>query len=190
MPYVDHTVVGNIFRSLRGRFGNAFVDKFRSGQIVPNGQHGGGKDTGLLEAMDVWVYELRQLSAKDIEHGLACKFKYPPSADEFVQACCTREITPPTPTGDLQVLPAPKLTREQAEKHLGRLGGVVRSLKSSNERLSLDWAIKIADESARGTYCCLMGKRLAADALYDTRNPVPAALLPFLSKSRTEEADV
>ncbi|WP_374557724.1 hypothetical protein [Aquitalea pelogenes] len=188
MPYVDHTVVGNIFRSLRGRFGNAFMDKFRSGKAVPEGQQNAGRDTGLLEAIDVWVYELRQLSDKDIQHGLSCRFKYPPSADEFVHACCTREITPPTPTGDLQSLPAPTLTREQAEKHLSRLGGAVKSLSSGNDRLRLDWAHKIAEESANGTYCGgLMGKRLAADAFYDSRNPVPAALLPFLSKNRAEE---
>lgn len=178
-----------VFRTLRGRFGNTFVDKYRDGgEKVHDPVSGKEVDPGLLEAMDVWAYELHQLSDKDIQHGLTCRFKYPPSADEFVQACCTREITPPKPDPDQKALPAPTLTREQAEKHLSKLGGAVKSLSSGNDRLRLDWAHKIAEESANGTYCGgMMGKRLAADAFYDTRNPVPAALLPFLSKNRVEE---
>lgn len=188
MPYVDHAVVGNIFRSLRGRFGNAFVEKFRSGKTVPEGQRNAGKDTGLLEAIDVWTHELRQLSAKDVEHGLTCRFKYPPSADEFVQACCTREITPPTPTGDLKALPAPTLTREEAEKHLSRIGAAVKSLNSGNERLNLDWAHQIATATAAGTYPYDSGKRMAADAFYENHRPVPDALARFLSPKNREAA--
>ena len=192
MPYVDHTVVGNIFRSLRGRFGNAFVDKFRSGQIVPLGQHNAGKDTGLLEAMDVWVYELRQLSAKDIEHGLSCKFKYPPSADEFVQACCTREITPPTPTGDQKALPAPKLTREEAEKHLSKIGGVVKRVNSGNDRLRLENWLAIADETERGVYpkAASFCQAMAAEVLFKHGHKLGPEMLKHLpAKYRDEETN-
>ncbi len=85
--HINRDTVAMIFRSMRGRFGTAFVDKFRSGKAVPHGQPDAGKDTGLLEAMDIWAHELRDLTQADIEHGMSHKFKWPPSADEFVTAC-------------------------------------------------------------------------------------------------------
>ena len=192
MPYVDHAVVGNIFRSLRGRFGTAFMDKFRSGKAVPEGQPNAGRDTGLLEAIDVWVYELRQLSAKDVEHGLSCKFKYPPSADEFVQACCTREIKPPTPTSDLKALPAPTLTREEAEKHLSQLGGAVKRVNSGNDRLRLENWLVIADETERGVYpkTASYCQAMAAEVLFKHGYKLGPAMMKHLPAKYREEAAV
>lgn len=188
MPYVDPSVIANIFRSLRGRFGNAFVDKYRSGKSVPAGQPNAGKDTGLLEAMDVWGHELRELSAKDIEHGLSCKFKYPPSADEFVQACCTREITPPMPDPDQKALSAPRMSREQAEVHIAQVRKTANSMRFPSDNVrKLDWAYQIAEETAAGAYRCGYGQRMAAEAFYDAGKPVPESLVPFLAKANPME---
>ena len=89
---ISQATVANIFRVLRGRFGTAFVDKFRSGVRIEGGPFA-GKDAGLLETMDVWANELAGLSMADIEHGLSIKFKFPPSCDEFVQACVQRDYS-------------------------------------------------------------------------------------------------
>ncbi|WP_162897049.1 hypothetical protein [Chromobacterium rhizoryzae] len=180
---IDPATIAMIFRSLRGRFGNAFVDKFRSGQAVASGQHA-GKDSGLVEAMEVWAYELRQLTQADIQHGLTCRFKYPPSSDEFITACCTREITPPKGEYNSLQLEAPKMTRAQAEKHITQIGAAVKSVaKGPGDRVCLEWALMIADETARGVYRANGGysQRLAADAFYENQRPVPESLKPFLS---------
>lgn len=189
MPYVDPSVIANIFRSLRGRFGNAFVDKYRSGKSVPAGQPNAGKDTGLLEAMDVWGHELRELSAKDIEHGLSCKFKYPPSADEFVQACCTREVTPPAPIPGQKALAAPTITRDEAAKRLSAIGATVKTMDmGAGGKLNLKWAYAIADDIASGRRAASLPAQMAADALYENNRTVPEALVPFLSARYREQA--
>jgi hypothetical protein len=184
---ISPAIVANIFRTLRGRFGSPFVERYRSGDVVPEGRPNAGKDTGLLEAMEVWAHELRDLTPADIEHGLKCKFKYPPSADEFVQACCTREFTPPPPVSDRAALPAPKMTREEAQVRIAEVGGAVKRFPTDNS-VKLDWAYKIADEAARGVYCGgVHGKRMAADAIQTARKPVPESLQPFLTKTNPME---
>ncbi|UGA38206.1 hypothetical protein JOS77_30795 [Chromobacterium haemolyticum] len=83
MSSADSQTIRFVFRTLRGRFGNGFVDKFRSDdEKVLDAVTGKMVDPGLLEAMDVWAYELRKLNNADIQHGLTCRFKYPPSADD------------------------------------------------------------------------------------------------------------
>ncbi|MGC0155011.1 hypothetical protein ACPRNU_21340 [Chromobacterium vaccinii] len=189
---VDRDVVNDIFRSLRGRFGNAFVDKFRSGERVPKDQGlpYEGMDIGLLEAIDVWVHELRNLSPADIRHGLESKFRYPPSADEFVLACCTREITPPTPTLTDEAqrkLAAPAITREQAEVHIATVARVAKSMSMpQNNRHRLDWAYTIAKEINRGVSTApAYARRCAAEALFNARQSLPAELVPYLPESKT-----
>lgn len=185
---ISLAVVANIFRTLRGRFGSQFVDRFRSGQLVPDGSPNAGKDTGLLEAMDVWAHELRGLSETDIRHGLDTKFKFPPSADEFVQACCGRDYTPPALPG-YDALPAPRMTREEAEVHIAQVQKAARSMRFPSEnRLRLGWAYGIADEVKRGVYqggthC----KRMAALAIQHSHKPVPESLVPYLPKSNSME---
>lgn len=182
---VSQATVAMIFRSLRGRFGTVFVDRYRSGEVVPDGQPNAGKDTGLLEAMDVWAHELRGLSAAEIQRGMETKFKFPPSSDEFVQACCRDvDYAALSHNDQFKALPAPTLTREEAAERIAQVQGVARSARfPSDNRLCLEWAYTIADETARGVYhggICL--KRMAAEAIRNSLRPVPESLREFLPK--------
>ncbi|OBU85851.1 hypothetical protein [Chromobacterium subtsugae] len=187
---VDRDVVNDIFRSLRGRFGNAFVDKFRSGERVPKDQGlpYEGMDIGLLEAIDVWVHELRNLSPADIRHGLESKFRYPPSADEFVQACCSRDYAPPA-SDSYDALPAPTMSREEAEVHIAQVHQAAKGMQfPSGHGQRMDNWLKIADEVARGVYKGgTIGKRYAAEALAKAGRPVPEALQAYLPKTNPME---
>lgn len=67
---------------LHGRFGNPFFDKFRVGKLDSE-----GNDVGIENAKKVWSEELGGFSVDEIKLGLAGRFTYPPSLDEFMQAC-------------------------------------------------------------------------------------------------------
>lgn len=188
-PPLDREAVAMIFRSLRGRFGNAFVDKFRTGRKVPDGQLQAGMDVGLLEAMDVWASELRDLTEAEIRHALATKFKFPPSADEFITAACNRDYST-HPANALPALPPAKITeldRQAAAKHMGTIAGTVRRLSMPQNRLRIDWAEEIARQVEAGQYRGgHYGARIAAEALKATRRPVPPALARFLPDAANE----
>ena len=74
--------VSKLFMRLHGRFGNGFFDKFRVGQTDRD-----GNDIGVENAKQVWAEELAGLAGEEIARGLATKFKFPPSCDEFLTAC-------------------------------------------------------------------------------------------------------
>lgn len=191
MSCVNREVVENIFRSLRGRFGNAFVDKYRSGDRVPDGLPHAGKDVGLLEAMDVWAHELRYLTLADVEHGLKAKFKYPPSADEFVTACCLRDYSA-MPHNTVPALPPAAITeldRQAARKHMATVTSTVRSMAfPQGNAKRVDWAERIARDVAAGNYTGgAYGARMAAEALLDARKPIPAALVKFLPNPNKQD---
>lgn len=151
MPSVDRKVVGEIFRVMRGRFGSPFLTKFQTGKLVPDGMPYAGYDVGLLEAMDVWVQELQDLSPYDIKHGLSARFKHPPSCDEFIAACCgpDREYTPPAGSGT-RALPVPTLSREEASRRLKDLSA--DRLCNGGAMSHRERELLIADEIARGVY--------------------------------------
>lgn len=189
-PPLPYEVVAMIFRSLRGRFGNAFVDKFRTGRYVPEDQPNAGKDLGLLEAMDVWAHELRELSQQDIEHGLRCRFKFPPSADEFITAACTRDYGA-MPSNQFAALPPARITeldRERAAQHLQTVTGTVRKVVgSTNHGQRLDWALEIARRIERGLPQSSYGAKLAAEALLNARQSIPAVLAKYLPAPANDE---
>lgn len=192
MSCVNREVVENIFRSLRGRFGNAFVDKYRSGDRVPDGLPHAGKDVGLLEAMDVWAHELNGLSLADIEHGLKSKFKYPPSADEFVQACNQRDYSA-LAHNTVPALPPAAITeldRQAARKHMATVTSTVRGMSFPQGNVKrVDWAERIARDVAAGNYTGgAYGARMAAEALLDARKPIPAALVKFLPNPNKQDS--
>lgn len=189
---ISQATVANIFRVLRGRFGSAFVDKYRSGVKVEDGPFA-GKDAGLLETMDVWASELGGLSMADIEHGLNSKFKYPPSCDEFVQACVQRDYSA-QPQNNFPALPPARITeldRKAAKQHMATVSSAVRgmSFPAGNQK-RVDWAMTIAAEVERKNYHGgSYGARMAAEALLDAHKPIPAALIPFLPAVKREERE-
>jgi hypothetical protein len=103
--------VERIFMRLHGRFGNAFFDKFRVGQLNADGE-----DIGILNAKQVWAEELANLSVERIKKGLAAKFEYAPSADDFIQACSPVPACHRDP--NILLLPKPKLPDEVVQKKL------------------------------------------------------------------------
>lgn len=189
---VDPQTIRFIFRTLRGRFGNAFVDKYRdNGERVQDHVSGKLVDPGLLEAMDVWAYELRNLSEAEIRHALETKFKYPPSADEFVTAACNRDYSA-HPANTLPALPPAQITeldRQAAAKHMGTIAGTVKRMSMGQFGMRLDWAENIAKEVAAGHYKGgAYGARMAAEALLASRRTVPASLVPFLPVPANDDA--
>lgn len=189
---VDPQTIRFIFRTLRGRFGNAFVDKYRdNGERVQDPISGKLVDPGLLEAMDIWAYELRNLTEAEIRHALDTKFKFPPSADEFVTAACSRDYSA-HPANALPALPPAQITeldRQAAAKHIGTIASTVKRMSMNQPRLRLDWAEKIGKEVAAGHYKGgANGARMAAEALLACRCPVPASLVPFLPVPANDDA--
>lgn len=188
---LDPQTIRFIFRTLRGRFGNGFVDKFRDGgDRVEDPVSGKMVDPGLLEAMDVWAHELRDLSLADIEHALKSKFKYPPSADEFITAACTRDYGA-MPSNQFAALPPARITeldRERAAQHLQTVTGTVRKVVgSTNLGQRLDWALEIARRIERGLPQSSYGAKLAAEALLNARQSIPAVLANYLPAPANDE---
>lgn len=86
-------------------------------------------------------------------------------------------------------LPAPKMTREEAEVQIAQVKRAARSMRFPSDNVrKLEWAYAIADETARGVYRGGMhGKRMAAEAIRDSRKPVHESLVPFLTKTNPME---
>lgn len=106
--------VERIFMRLHGRFGNAFFDKFRVGQLNDDGE-----DIGILNAKQVWAEDLAHLSPERLKKGLAASFEYAPSCDDFKAACspvpaCHRD-------NEILALPKPKPNAEVVEKHMVKI---------------------------------------------------------------------
>ena len=106
--------IERIFMRLHGRFGNAFFNKFRTGQLSNTGE-----DLGILNAKQVWAEELGHLSVERLKKGLAASYEYAPSCDDFKQACspvpaCHRD-------NKFLALPKPKADSEVVEKNLAKI---------------------------------------------------------------------
>jgi len=104
-------IVRGIFTKLHGRFGNPFLDKFRTGKTIETA--GGARDAGLEMAIATWAEGLTGLTPEQIKHGLLGLYDYPPSLDEFKAMCLTyRRLT------DFSVkLPPPARSDEQIQKN-------------------------------------------------------------------------
>ena len=89
--------INKIFMRLHGRFGNAFFDKYRIGQLNQQGQ-----DMGVENAKIVWSEELSGTSPERIAAALQANYEYPPSCDDFKANCYIRKQVE-----DYKALPAP-----------------------------------------------------------------------------------
>lgn len=118
--------IEKIFMRLHGRFGNAFLAKFRVGQIDQTS----GEDVGILNAKQVWAEELAHLTPERITKALQAKYESMngPSSDDFVKAAtptpaCHRDNT-------LLALPKPKMEPEKVRGHLQRLWAAIEGKKT------------------------------------------------------------
>ena len=124
--------VERIFQRLHGRFGNPFLDKFRTGQADPN-----GNDIGIENAKRTWSEELAGISAERLKTALEASYDYPPSCDEFKRACrSTPECHQPLPA-----LPKPQLSPEQLEQRRSEVKTVADAMKAKQP--SREWAQRI-----------------------------------------------
>lgn len=74
--------IERLFARLHGRFGNPFFAKWQSGQTNSD-----GLDTGVENAKRVWAEELAGYAPEELKRGIAARFDFPPSLDEFQSAC-------------------------------------------------------------------------------------------------------
>lgn len=188
---INRQIVGEVFRMMRGRFGSAFIAKFQTGERVPAGKPFEGYDIGVLEAIDIWVDVLKDLIPADIKHGLSQTFKHPPSADEFLAACCTREITPPVPIpGQKRLQAPPRLSAEEAAVKIASVAKAAKGMRFPNDLgQRIGWAETIAAEVSRGVYKGgTAGAQMAAEALLQARK-LPGHMVKFLPKVKTENSE-
>ena len=121
--------IERIFYRLHGRFGHAFLDKFKTGQKNQNGE-----DMGILNAKQVWAEELASISAERIKNALMHNYEYAPSCDQFKLQC----KTPTQSHNDYKALPKPKVSDEQLAVIHDKM-----SAFTSNKRDMKAWAKKI-----------------------------------------------
>lgn len=90
---------------------------------------------------------------------------------------------------DEEALPAPKLSQQDVQVRIADVQLAAKRMKfPSEDRARLEWAFKIAEETARGVYRGgLNCKRLAAEAILQSRQAVPESLQAFLAKTKPME---
>lgn len=162
-----------IFMRLHGRFGNAFYDKFRIGQVV------NGEDVGVLNAKSVWGEELAELTPDEIKRGLQAKYSFPPSCDEF-KAACRPDLDDET------------LFHQACACALRRKYGEPENWPSNR----LFWAYQRIGGDLLGDRTRELRKRFAvayAEAAADENKPIPqasqAAALPAPGKTTISQAE-
>lgn len=176
---VDRTTVTLIFRTLRGRFGSAFIDRYRSGDVAQSGPDA-GKDIGLLETMDVWAHELADLTPGEIQHALSHRFAKVPSCDDFILAARQRDVRPQEQFDRSRAISAPVLSREEANKRMAELTST--RLANGGKMSHRERELLIADEIARGVYQGgLWSKRQTARYLQSI-GELPAHMTRFLTE--------
>jgi len=74
--------IERIFERLHGRLGNTFLSKWQTGQTDNS-----GLDLGVENAKKTWADELSGYTVDEIKRGLAARYAYPPSCDEFQKKC-------------------------------------------------------------------------------------------------------
>lgn len=121
--------IDRIFMRLHGRFGNNFIDKYKTGQ-----KDSYGNDLGILNAKQVWSEELAGISAERIKAALLHNYEYAPSCDQFKAQCKT--VT--QAHSDYKALPKPKLSDEKINELHDKLTEFV-----SGKRDMKAWAHKI-----------------------------------------------
>lgn len=104
--------IERIFQRMVGRFGNTFLDKFRTGQLTA-----GGEDSGLVNAKIVWAEDLAGLTGEQIKRGLQASYQFPPSCDEFREKC---KAAPPQTHCEpfFRALPKPKADPDEVKRRM------------------------------------------------------------------------
>jgi len=117
--------VEKIFMELHGRFGNAFFDKFRIGELNAD-----GRDIGVENAKVTWARKLGGTSPDRIAAALSSIFDRAPDCDLFQSHCVLKaEIEDYKAIGK-------KLTDEELEANKKKLEKINADLTRKSSR---DW---------------------------------------------------
>lgn len=125
--------IDRIFIRLHGRFGNNFLDKFKTGQHDEN-----GNDLGILNAKQVWAEELANMSVERIKNALLHSYDYAPSCDQFKAQC---KLIAPAMT-DYKALPKPVVSDEKINELKEKINEF-----TYNKRDMILWANKIIENA-------------------------------------------
>lgn len=153
MKHLPIEWIDRIFIRLHGRFGNNFLDKFKTGQVDAS-----GNDLGILNAKSVWSEELAGMSVDRIRNALLHSYDYAPSCDQFKAQCKTSAPVVP----DYKALPKPALSEEKVNELKDKLTAF-----TSGKRDMKNWANKIVANP--GAYPDI-SYRYAKEALGQTVN--------------------
>lgn len=120
--------VERIFMELHGRFGNAFFDKFRIGELNEAGQ-----DLGIENAKLTWGKRLAGMSGDRIKAAIDADYDYAPSCDDFKSKAVT-----PRHIEDYKALSAP-VDREANKQYSANVVSFVA--ENTKAKIDLkDWA--------------------------------------------------
>jgi hypothetical protein len=76
----------NVFRVMHGFYGNLFLSKFATGEVLAN-----GGDGGVASARTIWAHGLRSFDVETVKTALARTMdthpEYPPTLPQFVALC-------------------------------------------------------------------------------------------------------
>lgn len=115
--------VERIFMRLHGRFGNEFLNKFKTGDVV------NGSDVGIENAKLTWADELSGVSAERIKNALDTKFEKAPSCDMFLLACKST----PDAHKDFIALPKSTISAEKVEENLNKIKDITEQIKPKTD---------------------------------------------------------
>lgn len=120
--------VAKIFAEMQGNYGSRFLNMWKTGQIIEEGEHA-GKDAGIVNAMANWGKKLAGFidQTECIRYVLDRLPADPPSLPKFIELCRS------SPQKDQPAL-AHKLTQEDHQ----RMAEAARAAKRAVERADMD----------------------------------------------------
>lgn len=140
--------IERIFMRLHGRFGNPFLDKFRTNEI-----NASGGDVGIENAKVVWSQELAGVNSARITNALRASYTYPPSCDDFKRNCVATPAEIPVHVA----LPKPEISQEELDEKLKKMNATMS--KFGKGGANKNWAytliqahkngFKVVDEALR-----------------------------------------
>jgi len=143
--------VAKIFRELQGFYGSRFLDMWRIGQLLPNGQ-----DVGIENAKAVWGEKLAGFADRpeSIKRALESLGTHPPTLPEFIGLC--RQHSPSIP----DLLPPPTPDAEKRLRNIEQASAV-----KVGADMGKAWAHRLIAREKAGEKLSEVQVRFAREAL-------------------------
>lgn len=125
--------VAKLFQELQGNYGNRFLNQWKIGQQLPDGQ-----DAGVRNAMTTWAEKLGGFMETPEVFGMVLSSlpDEPPNLPAFVALCRNAMLR----VRDNQQRIAHKLTPEEEDHNRQMAEKALKAAKADRERDFLDWA--------------------------------------------------